>query len=294
MKKPFLFRLGILGLFLISIFSLLYSCQKGNTNKGASPNGLVLDQPARLDDGTILPKGTIISKITGDEHSIKIQLPAGFSYVGYAMTSEHGIPTAQVIKLETVKVTCTCNSGSGCSPFTAGGKVGCTAGNCTNCTMTTSSIANGRSTQIIKGGVIDLNTETHFITTKNELYNTPSAFKAMFDLKAIQDQVKKLEGFQDKNDLSTIEKGIIPVGYQYLPAIIYGREVFVLVKKDLTISSDPDPRVSEVARMFSEETQKITCTCNSGTSGCTAQSADFGQVKYCDAGSCKSCTLSTN
>jgi hypothetical protein len=291
MKQKLTFRLGVVcAIAILASTAIFFSCQKGNSNSSNSPTKIVLTQPGKLSDGTILPTGTEISTIPGNVHSLMIQLPAGYQYVGYEITSgATTVATAQAVSLSSFSVTCTCNAGSGCSPFSApGGNVGCsTNGSCTKCTLETGHGFGG--TTSIANGVIVHQEETHFVTTRAELNSLKSASPAMFTLPAVKREVDKLTGFIDTKDIDAIKAGLIPAGYQYLPVSLYGRLVVALVKKSMTPASDP--AINEVAGM-AFTTAATKCTCNSGQSGCVAGSAGFGQVHFCSAGACTSCTLS--
>lgn len=282
MKKLTFVQASLVCLAAITISTaIFFSCKKNSAVSSDVPQTVTLTQGGKLSNGTILPAGTTVSTIPGNPHSLEIGLPAGYTYVGYQVSSGKTITSAAMVELSTVTVTCTCNKGTGCNPFTAGGNVGCsTSGTCTSCTMT---VVGKTSEPILNGGIVYA-AAPHFVTTSTELNGMRSAFKAMFELPDAQKALQQFQGYVDPKDIPAIQAGHIPEGYSNVPISIYGRLAYALVRTDrLPASATALAQVAVASTSYS-------CSCTSG-SGCSLESSNFGAVHYCNAGSCTVCSL---
>lgn len=213
-------------------------------------------------------------------NSISIQAPTGWIYVGYKKG------TTQLLKAMSggTSVSCTCNKTGSCLPFIGSGSGGSTsgcAGDCTDCSMVQSTVADGTNVNFESGGYIDIADRVEFV---NKGILLPAAFKAMFDLPEVK---KALKDYIDKTyaglPFPKVTQGndfiSVPDGYSLAAVSIFGRAAMV-----------PVPTIS--LRAASAGGNTASCSCTQGT--CTLESTTIpfiGSASYC-TGSCSgTCTL---
>lgn len=157
---------------------------------------------------------------------------------------------------------------------------------CTTCTMSTARVGTNQNIKIL--GIIDYNIGVSFVSeTKSLLTSSKSKIisKSISEHFLNKAEVKKalLEFYSviyDKNIPSFItENKNPPTGYSFSKVNLFGNEIMVPVKSN---SFSRELGISEI------DDAAVTCSCSSG-SGCVKKS--FMGAKYCDAGSCKKCTL---
>ncbi len=275
-------------------------------------SAIELDDVLKLEDGTQLPAGTVISKDPNNPYSFNFELPEGYKVMGRDPASGRtAIGFAGAL-------TCSCTSGTGCSPYVAtiGGKKysGCVMGsNCTSCQQKTSgtlSDPGGRKAVMLENAeIVNFNENITFLTSREELANTSSPSSQFIESPEIQKELQAFIAGYQKHDLAAVHKARdyneLPENYVLIAFNVYGRVLFAPVDETITLSANPilndfviDPSSSdEAGRTSIGFATKYSCKCSSGTSGCTLKTKSVplvGSVVYCDAGLCKTCTLESN
>lgn len=275
---------------------LFFACNKG-TNNAARPSypgvSVTLEQVDTLENGLILPVGSLLSISPDSPKFVHVTYPDHFRFVGSTLTDDF-------LELQSFNVTCTCGSGGSCSPFATGQATGCvTTGNCTKCTQTQFGV-DGK--QLFNGITLDLSTGIHFITNAADLQSTRPITEAMLaDPTVIQAMQSFIKDYQvvDTQLVHQATDGSLPASYGLMPISVFGRSVLVPVQKDIT-QAYMDLQVSTGAitadAMDIQPFSAYTCSCSAG-GGCNmAHSITIpfmGSVHYCSAGGCSSCTLGT-
>lgn len=241
------------------------------------------------DKGIPFPDGSIAVKLS--DGRTKIVLPEGYSFL---MVDPE---TAELIDdggEEEAGVTCTCNTGTGCSPVKYKGKYYCVMGeNCSVCTKSTSRIS-GETVKIAgvyrKNSGITVLSKTPETGLKAELTSTKkdiigNASSALFQIPNVKQELLDLYKFIYGKEIPSFilnNEQQIPKGYKYIAINIYGNEAAIPV---------PASQVDESEYVVDDgEDGAITCKCNdSKPTGCKKDS--FLGAVFCDAGSCRSCSL---
>jgi len=178
-------------------------------------------------------------------------------------------------------VTCTCNSGSGgCNPDESGN---CYMTSCDNCSKTTSGVA------------IRTDGSVKIMESAGEVKeNLPSTSKALFDIKMFQESFKTFEKeygeeliFDDDYCPESKKTGVCNAkkGHAFVAVDVYGSTTYIPAKlKTLQRSRHRNLRIGGSFALAS-----LSCSCNSD--GSCPMDSTWGH-KYCDAGSCQSCTMS--
>lgn len=278
--------------YLLVLSVLFIACSEENSNEQEIENtDSELEQTEEFNfplitknssvDGIDLPDGAQVEKINNS--TIKITLPEGY----FMADTSRGL-----LELSpTTSYTCTCSGSNGCNVFYVKGNYGCSHGNCTgSCTGTVSSRSGKKADR-----------EHLFIINKNANLE-PSTNEEFEKLPYMPvDLILNLE-----NELTSYAKTLY--GDEYLTAVTYVDERnanksdindVMLVKMKMygykliyavnTTLLKPELMKSNRFLILDYEGGSHKCNCESGQSGCTADTS-WG-VKYCEGGSCTKCTM---
>lgn len=240
------------------------------------------------DNGIPFPVGSIAVKLS--DGRTKIVLPKGYKFL---MVN----PKTDVLvddDGEAAGVTCTCTSGTGCSPVKYKGKYYCVMGeNCSVCDKTTSS-ESGETVEIV--GVYKVNSgitvlsksfetglKAELTSMKSSLVGNVSA--ALFQIPIVKQELLDLYKFIYGEKIPSFiltNEGRIPQGYKYIAISVYGNEAAIPV---------PASQVDETVYVIDEgKDGAAACKCNDAKPTGCKKSSFLGAV-FCDAGSCTSCSL---
>lgn len=200
--------------------------------------------------------------------------------------------SGEIFDVDMLGVTCSCTSGSGCSPVSYKGSSYCVmASGCHVCSKTTTASKNGFEYDVEFIGLINeivgvnfLGKEDLFLVKSNNNKFNYSLTKEFFESEFVKNELHTLNKliyngnipeFILNNDIQ------IPNNYEYVNIDFYGNNfLFILpieIIKDLNLDII--------------EKSAASCSCSQGT-GCKMRKL-LGAV-YCDAGNCTICSLSTN
>lgn len=219
------------------------------------------------------------------DHSITIQAPSGWVYVGRTVQN----PQLMRVASGTTSVSCTCNSSGSCMPFVGSGPLGSTsgcAGDCTNCTMKQSARVGNENHDFSSGGYIDSADTVRFIDNNLPF---PAAFSEMFELPDVESALKAfIEKVYGGLPFPIMKEGenfiATPDGYTLASVSVFGRATLIPVP---TIAL-PD----NVLRMaVGGGASKGSCSCTQGT--CTLKThtvLGMGST-YCEGDCTGTCTL---
>jgi hypothetical protein len=284
-----------------------------------SNKSITLDEPLNLAEGITLPKGTVLSQAEDDPYSLMYQLPKGYKLVGRTSGANNklGTPVATTFG----SVTCSCTSGSGCSPYVAslGGKptIGCNLGaSCSQCTKKVTALlaplpnSGGgialpsikNKSEIEEADIINFNVGISFVTNPEMKAATTSPMDAFLELPEVQAALQQfMTGYQKSNlhqvyGAKTFAE--LPDNYVIAAMSLYGKLIFVPIDRDLNdlfATKLLNDYVFEKSEAKNGRVAGYSCSCGSGTSGCTLGSKSIvlvGSVTYCNATVCRVCTLS--
>lgn len=228
--------------------------------------------------GIDLPNGTIMDKV--DRSTVKIIFPEGYEL--------WEINDNKVSRFSQTTYTCTCSDDGGCDVFYVGGNYGCSHGTCS-----------GSCTGEFKSGFLPIRARFYVINTNSKMQPAtdeefeklkyiPGALVPYFEeefneygkniygerfLLSMEHADKSSHKTSDINDVMFVKMKIY--GYKFA----YGISTKGL-KPHLMRSNQFIPVSAD---------EKHSCKCESGNSGCTADSS-WG-VKYCKADSCSKCSM---
>lgn len=244
------------------------------------------------DDGIPFPDGSMA--ISLPDGRIKIVLPTGYKFLMIDPETSLVIEDDGEGGEEEAGVTCSCTSGSGCSPVKFKRKYYCVLGEtCTTCTKSTTRMSGAR---VLIAGIykpddgITVLSKIKQDGLKGELTSVKkdlvgNATTALFQLKGVQQELRELYTFIYGKQipgfiLNNTDK--IPAGYKYVAINIYGNEAAIPV---------PTSQIGDTEYIVDDgEGGGATCKCNDATpTGCKKDSF-FGAV-FCDAKDCRSCSL---
>lgn len=289
----------------------------------APPPAIRLAAPQSLPDGTVLPKGTVLSEArdASGRPFVHFALPEGYKLVSASRSG-----TGDVQLFDGGGLTCTCDEGSGCSPFVAQGPRGEVTGcalssGCTRCTAEVAASMAGATGEIILGSdqevdILHVAAGVSFITDPEELeaLSCPRGVVLRHD-GFTQGVAKFLDGFQiaDRDAARrATSRAELPDGYTMMFINAYGKAMRVPIQRGVTISevvarntfllrggNTGEPTVSaRVAASGDAGTDgATTCTCLSGSSGCEykrQRAWPLGYAEWCEAGGCTSCRIDTS
>lgn len=236
------------------------------------------------DEGIPFPDGAEAYETS--EHQVIIKLPKGLKF---AMADPRTNFIIDDGGDESAGVTCTCSSGTGCSPVKFRKKYYCVmADGCSVCSKTVT--ASNKTPVNIIGLLNEERPVTFAVKTKVE--GLEGEFTSPLSMSIGSPGNTLFEAKQTRKDLTDLYKliyddsvpdfianntGQLPPGYSYVAVNLYGYLVGIPI---------PNSNVKPYHVVFAGE----TCKCNdAGGSGCTKKSY-LGAV-YCEAGNCKSCSL---
>ena len=267
-------------------------------NVDSESNRIILKTENRFEDLFTFPVGT---ELWIQNNALNFILPEGYKLIFKSNTNID--KSYKVASISSGSVRCKCTEGKGCSPYTIGDQSGCSVEkeSCKKCEMTTSSNPSLTPTRAVNNfkfvdaAIVNFNEEIEFLIDASDILNTPSPKGFIFDDAEIQDKIMKLiSGYNTINDdviLSKNRANKLPKGYRYTPIKFSGKLLFV----PLNISSSISAKLAEISLSDGEDGRSHSCTCHEGT-GCTKGSTwtPKGTVRYCDAGNCTDCELTTN
>ena len=276
-----------IGLFFIAL-SLLFSCnsidelnepQNEATSQKIIENSFPRISVASKIGGVNLPDGTIMDKI--DDSNIKITFPKGYELW---QLSEKG--RFEVISESSY--TCTCSGENGCNVFYVKGEYGCSHGSCTG------SCTGKFKNSFTHARFYVLNTKSEMQPATNEEFDNlpylPGELVTHFS-KQFEEYAQVIYGnkyisavnYVDKSSRKTSDINDI----MFVKMKMYGfKFVYSINTKELNQNLMKSNSFTMV------DDGKHSCKCESGSSGCTADSS-WG-IKYCEGGSCTKCTMTVN
>ncbi|MBT6176444.1 MAG: hypothetical protein HOI23_04285 [Deltaproteobacteria bacterium] len=219
---------------------------------------------------TWIPEGTTTQMMPNG--SMNFNVPTGFSVINH-----HGFNAGKLSNNGTV--TCTCTKGSGdCSPASDGSSVGCLIGpNCETCSRKASLSVIQRSVGIR-------------FATQLEVETLPLGNSLMMDVPELAEEFRTFSkahtleaGDFQAPTLITDHSFIAEDDHVLVPVNAFGRILYTKMKRSSA------KLFGQMGMVFAA---KGTCSCTSGSSGCTYWSR-FG-YSGCEAGSCTSCSLTTS
>ncbi len=237
--------------------------------------------------GIPFPSGSVAYKIS--ESETMLVLPKGYHYLRSEFVNSNSFNSNLLANsADTVKVTCTCTTGSGCNPTLVDKKYLCTMSE--GCSVCERKVTNTNNQSIEVSGVFDVNRGITFISTSKEKLEDNTSlvsdllgnanewlFKEPIVKNALEQFYKKIYG--EQLPIFLLKNEPAPEGYQYVGVSIFGNEAALPIPKEL---------VSENFTLASS----TQCKCEDTTpSGCQRKTAGLGSVIYCEAGTCKSCSL---
>lgn len=301
-------KISFSGLLFFMAAVIFFSCQKKeevmNLQGEPSMEAVVLTEPLLLEDGSALPEGTTIQE-KQDPHGvayIHFQLPENYRFiteVAYTDKNSGRVELAGNVSLMG-SVSCDCTEGTGCNPFVVEGEGGTASGctmsdGCTKCTQTKKAIAAGFIAHTLRAEIISLEEGVSIIVDEAELKSLKAPVEGMFEDNYIRQEIENfVSGFQKSNlqqARAASSAAELPEGYAYVPVNAFGYLMLVPMERKLLFTSEfmMDPAVRAVME------GECSCKCNSGSSGCALKSKSvlIGSAKWCEAGTCSSCTLNT-
>jgi hypothetical protein len=287
-----------------------------------TPNqSITLREPLTLPKGITLPAGTLLRKSEDDPYSLAYQLPQGYKLVGRATGSSGKpvVPPGTPLSTAYGSVTCSCTSGTGCSPYVAslGGQttIGCNLGaSCSQCTKKVTALvappaaggapsipsATGKQ-EIGEASIINFNLGISFVTNPEMKAATTSPTDAFLDLPDVQAALQQFMTGHQRSNLQQVYQAKtyaeLPDNYVVAGISLFGKLIFVPIDRDLNDllgSKLLNEYVLEKSEAKNGRLAGYSCACGSGTSGCTLGSKSIvlvGSVTYCNATVCSVCTL---
>ena len=270
---------------LITIIILSTSCKKNthesiqnNTNVAIENNQIPTIPP---EDAEFLIKFPSGSTIIESNQNVDVTLPSNYEFIYKDGNS--------IIASSQVTFTCKCTEG-GCSPSkTTWGTYSCIKDTkvCkSTCDPSSSTPANpsvSLENYIIKRKNSTTTSNLTYINNLTHFTELRAANEIFINLPEVQNII-----LQEYNSIypSGIPQFVntlnnIPNSHGFQAVDIYGVLVYLLVPKSSVING---------IMINSNITQDITCTCNSGSTGCTKKTYSSGRI-ICKAGACTSCSL---
>lgn len=226
--------------------------------------------------GVQLPDGTIMDKV--DNSNIKITFPKGYELWQLDENERFEV-------IFESSYTCTCSGENGCNVFYVKGEYGCSHGSCSGtCTgKFNNSSANASFYVLNKASEMQSVTDEEFENLPYIPGELVPHFNKEFEkfakniygdnyLKAINYIDTSRRKTSDINDIMFVKMKMY--GYKF----VYGVNAKALNQNLMKSNSFT---IADAA--------KHSCKCESGSSGCTADSS-WG-VKYCEGDSCTKCTM---
>ena len=289
----------------------------GNT----ANKSVTLREPLPLAEGITLPIGTVLSKAEDDPYSFVYQLPKGYKLTGRTVGTNNkpGTPVSTTYG----SVTCSCTSGTGCSPYVAslGGQttVGCNLGSrCTECTKKVSALVAPAGsgdgmvfpalgdkteikTEIVEADLVNFNLGISFVTNPEMKAATTSPTEAFLELPEVQAALQQFMTGHQQSNLPQVYRAKtfaeLPDNYVIAAMSLYGKLILAPIDRDLNDMLGNkffNDYVFEKSEAKNGRVAGYTCSCDSGGSGCTYGTKSIvlvGSVNYCNATVCRVCTL---
>lgn len=322
--KPFM--CSIKPFFLLFAWALFFSCKKEENNKethfilgpDTKNTSVTLPEDFKLEGTDItFPKGTVLKRLENNPYTLAFELPEGVIMYDKAAKTSFTFPTGPTLPGSggtdfsgSGTVSCTCTAGSGCSPFIADLKqktVGCVMGNqCSTCTKTVKT----KGVPIDSPDIVDTRVDMEFISREEDMVETTSPNLAFLNLPQVQEELRYyarafyLGSPAVKEKVMTAKTAeALPEGYVIQAISIFGRSMYAPypAERDPLLVAfgqyyyDPHDKRAGRGTIFSfPGATQPSCTCSGGGEGCSlkTQTIPFmGTITYCDAGTCKTCTL---
>lgn len=240
-----------------------------------------------MGNGIPFPDGSTATRLP--DGSMKLTLPEGFRYLFSDSKTNMLIEEGG----GELGVTCTCTSGTGCSPVKFKNKYYCIVEDDCKVCVKSASLLNGNSVNIRgiykpEAGITMISTKKQngffglFTSLKSDVIGTPTP--TFFELPEVKKQVFELYHFIYGKEippfiLNNVET--LPKGYVYIAINIMGNEAALPF---------PTEKLGSGEYIIATDGGDVSCKCNdTKPSGCSLNSV-WG-VKYCSAGSCHSCSL---
>lgn len=281
--------------YLVSILSVVFACtdEWGTNDK---TNNIRLEQesseefnfPVLTENASIagipVPDGTQIEKV--DNATIKISLPKGYYFANVSGRLLELTPDGSY--------TCTCSGSNGCNVFYVKGNYGCSHGSCTG--SCTGNFSNRKAIKIDKENIFIIDhedilapaTDAEFetlpyipekliLSLENEFKSYARSLYGDKFVEVLNYVDKKNSGKSDINDIMLVKMKMY--GFKFIYSVN-------------TTMLKPEIMKSNKFLALDYEGGGHSCNCDSGQSGCTADTS-WG-VKYCDGGACTKCTMTVN
>lgn len=208
------------------------------------------------------PANAVVANI--DAQTVEVSGGAGFEYI--ALDKSGKLIPGTISK---AAISCKCNSGSGCSPFSGHGQQGCALNGCTNCTGSVSVKTPSGTIEVSGGGFMRSNVQVGF-ATKSDLQKSALAFNAMMKLPKVQNALTAFtQSYANESS---------------------GEKVWVAIKIGGRISTLEVPKSVAIKNNAVILSAKGSCSCTDGT--CTYGSS-MG-VSYCNSNCSGTCSLTTS
>ncbi|MCL6524703.1 MAG: hypothetical protein K6T34_08560 [Thermoflavifilum sp.] len=285
------------------------SCQKTSVSPSSSLSGqppivYSAQKSYQLDNGLLVPKG---SSTWVQHDTLYIHFPDSYRFIDWASYTDPvtGQQQRKVVELQEVQVTCKCEAGSGCSPFTKGNISGCATQNneCTKCIMTTSASLDGQSMllQVRSGDVLDLSEQTIFTTWDLDSgfkVPSPAAYDAMFESDTVRSLLtallKKYITPEDALLLMHTDIDHLPPYFYLEPVLFLGHIIYIPLNYKHH-SGDFILAGYDEGWLYYPREETHACKCSAGGAGCSevkSKTIPFvGTIYYCEAQQCTNCTL---
>ncbi|MDX2284569.1 MAG: hypothetical protein NW241_10420 [Bacteroidia bacterium] len=199
-----------------------------------------------------------------DPNTVVVTAPSGWEYVAITEAGQ------TITGITSVKISCTCTSGSGCSPSSGWGQKGCVMSDgCSACSGTVSFKAPGAGGEfqtMRQGGFVQRGSKPRF-ANRNDLQNLAAVADWMLQIDGISAQVSQF--------LAQAPAGGMQV---QTPVVIAGRIGIVSMPKSF-VEAQGGLILSAAA----------SCSCTSGS--CTLKKSSG--VTYCEGNCSGTCTLDT-
>ena len=274
---------------LIIVLSLFFACNNSDEllnvkNETTTQEKIDEDFPRISINSKIagvkLPNGTIMDKV--DDSTIKMTFPKGYELWQLGEDGRFEV-------ISESSYTCTCSGDNGCNVFHVKDEYGCSHGSCTgSCTgKFNNSFTHARFY------VLNVNSRMQAATDKEfeDLDYLPGELVSQFK-KELESFAKSLYGANYQDAIQYVDKAFQnPSSSQNITFVKMKMYGYKFVYGINTQQVKPDVMKSNTFTTV-DDGKKHECKCNSGSSGCTADSS-WG-VKYCEGGACTSCTMTVN
>lgn len=284
-------------------------------------NTSTLERDYRLANGTLLPAGTVLSEAvdaTGRQF-IHFRLPDGYKLVSSDLAAEDGgEPTLD----DSGGITCTCQKGTGCSPFKASGPAGTVVGcsmsdRCTSCLQETVALSRAPTGLSLRhdrvADILHIAAGISFVVDPEELESLSCPKDVVFRWSGFSRGIAEfLQGVQidsAANVRTATSRAQLPRNYTMMFINAYGKVMRVPVQRGTTISEVVANTFFSLARRgnrsglaavegdgepATDDSGATTCKCLSGSSGCVYQKKSaplIGYAEWCEANACQSCQM---